>query len=70
MRSRDTQQKFMIDFCDVRGHVVQLDDTWQDALARTEYPTPVRQVLGEAFAAAALLGVDRTQYREGMPASW
>ena len=55
MRNRDTQQKFLIDSCDVRGHVVQLDDTWQDALARTEYPAPVRQVLGEAFAAAAAL---------------
>ena len=55
MRNRDTQQKFLIDSCDVRGHVVQLDDTWQNALARTQYPAPVRQVLGEAFAAAALL---------------
>ena len=33
MRNRDTQQKFLIDSCDVRGHVVQLDDTWQ--------PTPL-----------------------------
>lgn len=55
MRNRDTQQKFLIDSCDVRGHVVQLDDTWLEALSRTQYPEPVRQVLGEAFAAAALL---------------
>lgn len=55
MRERDTQQKFLVESCDVRGHLVQLDDTWQEAVARTEYPAPVRQVLGEAFAAAALL---------------
>jgi molecular chaperone Hsp33 len=34
---------------------VQLDQTWIDAVARTDYPAPVRQILGEAFAAAALL---------------
>ena len=55
MRKRDKQQKFLVESCDVRGHLVQLDDTWRDAIARTDYPSPVRQVLGEAFAAATLL---------------
>lgn len=55
MRERDKQQKFLVESCDVRGHLVQLDQTWIDAVARTEYPAPVRQILGEAFAAASLL---------------
>jgi molecular chaperone Hsp33 len=55
MRERDKQQKFLVESCDVRGHLVQLDQTWIDAIARTDYPAPVRQILGEAFAAAALL---------------
>lgn len=55
MRDKDTQQKFLVESCDVRGHLVQLDDTWQDAVARIDYPPRVRKVLGEAFAAAALL---------------
>lgn len=55
MRDRDKQQTFLVETCDVRGHLVQLDDTWRDAIARTDYPAPVRQILGEAFAAATLL---------------
>jgi len=55
MRERDKQQKFLIESCDVRGHLVQLDQTWTDAIARTDYPASVRQILGEAFVAAALL---------------
>ncbi|MFK7856394.1 MAG: Hsp33 family molecular chaperone HslO [Granulosicoccus sp.] len=55
MRERDKQQKFLVESCDVRGHVVQLDDTWRDATARTNYPPAVKQILGEAFVAATLL---------------
>jgi molecular chaperone Hsp33 len=55
MRERDKQQKFLVESCDVRGHLVQLDQTWIDAIDRTDYPAPVRQILGEAFAAASLL---------------
>lgn len=55
MRERDRQQKFLVESCDVRGHLVQLDDTWRDAVARTEYPEPVKSILGEAFVAATLL---------------
>lgn len=55
IRERDKQQKFLVESCDVRGHIVQLDDTWVEAVARTDYPDTVRQILGEAFVAAALL---------------
>lgn len=55
MRERDRQQKFLVESCDVRGRLVQLDDTWRDATARTAYPAVVKQILGEAFVAATLL---------------
>ncbi|NND91047.1 MAG: Hsp33 family molecular chaperone HslO [Granulosicoccus sp.] len=55
MRDTDTRQKFLVESCDVRGHHVQLDHTWQEAVARTRYPPMIRQILGEAFAATALL---------------
>lgn len=55
MREHDIQQKFMVDSCDVRGQMVQLDKTWHEATARTDYPEPVKQILGEAFVAATLL---------------
>ena len=55
MREKDVQQKFMVESCDARGHLVQLDEAWSYATARTEYPQPVKKILGEAFVAAALL---------------
>ncbi len=55
MRDTDLQQRFMVDSCDARGHLVQLDETWREATARTDYPETVRQILGEAFVAATLL---------------
>jgi molecular chaperone Hsp33 len=55
MRECDRQQKFLVESCDVRGRLVQLDDTWLDATARTDYPAAVKQILGEAFVAATLL---------------
>lgn len=55
MRDQDVQQKFMVDSCDARGQLVQLDEAWSEATARTDYPPVVRQILGEAFVAATLL---------------
>ncbi|MBX2879614.1 MAG: Hsp33 family molecular chaperone HslO [Granulosicoccus sp.] len=55
MQAQDIQQKFMIDSCDVRGQLVKLNETWNEAVARVEYPAAVKQVLGEAFVAALLL---------------
>jgi len=55
VRNQDVQQKFLIDSCDARGQLVQLDKAWYQATARTEYPPTVKQILGEAFVAATLL---------------
>ena len=51
----DTLLPFMFEAGDVRGAVVDLDQTWREVLHRREYPIPVRTLLGEAMAAAALL---------------
>lgn len=55
MRDQDVQQKFMVDSCDVRGQIVQLDAAWSEATARVDYPPVIKQILGEAFVAATLL---------------
>lgn len=55
VRARDNAQRFLIESCDVRGQIVQLDDTWREVLARVDYPPHVRTLLGEAFVAAVLL---------------
>lgn len=46
---------FVFEASDVRGAVVDLDATWRQVLANRDYPLPVRKLLGEAMAAAALL---------------
>lgn len=51
----DILNRFVFDDTNVRGEVVHLDATWQAVLERREYPTVVRDLLGESLAAAALL---------------
>ena len=51
----DLRSRFLIETCDVRGQLVHLDRCWADARARTQYPQNVSTLLGEAFAASALL---------------
>jgi molecular chaperone Hsp33 len=58
MSHTDTLQRFLFDEAPVRGAVVSLEDSWRQVLARRSYPAPVRTVLGEMMAAAALLGAN------------
>lgn len=51
----DTLQRFLIDETNVRGELVQLEQAWQTLQATASYPEAVRNVLGEALAAASLL---------------
>lgn len=51
----DKLHRFLIDDANVRGEWVQLDAAWKALMACSDYPAPVRQMLGEAFAAVALL---------------
>jgi len=52
---KDTLQKFMVDNAPVRGELVDLSMTWQQVLARRDYPIAVKTLLGEMLSAAALL---------------
>jgi len=51
----DTIRRFLFEHAPVRGEIVHLDATWRAVLSRHEYPLPVRALLGEMMAAAALL---------------
>lgn len=51
----DISQRFLFDNADIRGEIVQLSQTLADACAHHEYPPAVRRLLGEAFAAVALM---------------
>jgi molecular chaperone Hsp33 len=51
----DTIRRFLFEHAPVRGEIVHLDATWRAVLSRQDYPPPVRALLGEMMAAAALL---------------
>ncbi len=51
----DSLQRFIFEGAPVRGELVHLDATWRAVLERHPYPEPLRGILGELMAAAALL---------------
>lgn len=51
----DSMQRFIFDDTDVRGELVQLQQTYRDAMAKHNYPAPVAKLLGDFLSAAALL---------------
>ena len=55
MPDNDRLYRFIIENTNVRGEMVHLNATWKAILERSEYPVNVRNVLGEAMAACALL---------------
>jgi len=55
MSDNDQLHRFIIEKTRVRGEMVHLNATWKAALNRYDYPANVRNILGEAFAACALL---------------
>ena len=52
---KDTLQKFMVENAPVRGELVEISSTWQQVLARRDYPVAVKALLGQMLSAAALL---------------
>ena len=52
---KDNLQRFLFEDCDVRGEIVQLDNSWQEILSNHNYPPLIQQYLGELMAAAVLL---------------
>lgn len=55
MSQLDTLHRFLFENSPIRGELVRLDTTWTTVLEKRTYPEPVRNVLGELMAAAALL---------------
>lgn len=51
----DTLQRFIFENAAVRGELVEISEAWKQIQARKDYPAPVRTLLGELLAAAALL---------------
>jgi molecular chaperone Hsp33 len=51
----DSLQRFIFERAPVRGELVHLDATWRAIVERHDYPEPLRGVLGQLMAAAALL---------------
>ena len=56
--SKDTLQKFIFDNAAVRGELVEISNAWREIQSRHQYPAPVRAMLGEMVAAAALLSAN------------
>ncbi len=52
---RDHVRRFVFEHFAVRGQIVELDVAWRTALATQRYAIPVRETLGQAMAASALL---------------
>ncbi len=52
---QDQLQRFLFENADIRGDLVHLDATWQAVLEKHDYAPPVRELLGQAMAAALLL---------------
>ncbi len=55
MPDNDLLHRFIIENTRVRGELVHLSASWKAVLERYDYPKNVQRVLGEAFAACALL---------------
>lgn len=51
----DSLHRFLFEGNQVRGEIVHLDATWRAIQGDHDYPPPLRDLLGEAAAAAALL---------------
>lgn len=56
MADQDLLHRFLFEHTHVRGEFLRLDASWKAVLARHDYPPVVRELLGEALAAAMLLG--------------
>ncbi|MFO7306374.1 MAG: Hsp33 family molecular chaperone HslO [Gammaproteobacteria bacterium] len=55
MRDPDSLHRFLFERYPIRGHLVRLDASWRALLERRDYPPAIRDTLGEAVAASALL---------------
>jgi molecular chaperone Hsp33 len=54
LEKTDQVRRFIVENQPVRGHWVRLDSAWRDLCAHSDYPQPVRELLGQAVAASVL----------------
>ncbi|MBC7984901.1 MAG: Hsp33 family molecular chaperone HslO [Candidatus Obscuribacterales bacterium] len=55
MPDHDFLHRFLFEHYPIRGQLVHLDTAWRAVLEHAEYPDNIRELLGEASAASALL---------------
>lgn len=55
MHDRDCLHRFLFEHFPIRGHIVHLDASWRALLEHRDYPSVIRDTLGEAVAASVLL---------------
>jgi len=55
LASEDVLHRFMLEKAGVRGVLVRLGASWHEIASRAEYPAGLRDTLGQAVAASALL---------------
>lgn len=55
MLESDSFQKFMFDDCHIRGEIVRLSDSFQQAIQNKQYPALIRKLLAEATTASLLM---------------
>ena len=55
MHDRDCLHRFVFEHYPIRGHLVHLDTAWRALIEHRDYPDAIRNLLGEAVAAALLL---------------
>jgi len=54
LQAGDQVRRFIVENQPVRGHWVRLDSAWRELCAHSDYPQPVRELLGQAVAASVL----------------
>ncbi len=53
--AQDQLHRFLLERAGVRGALVRLGPSWREVAGRGDYPQPLRDLLGQALAASALL---------------
>ncbi|QYJ85998.1 Hsp33 family molecular chaperone HslO [Shewanella mesophila] len=53
--SKDILNRYLFDNADVRGQIVQLEQSYQEILSAHTYPVAIQKLLGELMAATSLL---------------
>ncbi|THB75157.1 MAG: Hsp33 family molecular chaperone HslO [Gammaproteobacteria bacterium] len=54
-RQKDKLQRFIFENTDVRGEIVHLDESYISAVKNSNYPQPLKELVGQIMAATALL---------------